>query len=152
MSRKFFVTWHEFHRDVQALAWNLPPKSWKGIVAVTRGGLVPAALLARSLNIKLIETVSISSYDDVLDRQAEPDIIKNLPEEDDGEGWLVVDDLVDTGETLKIVRGMFPKAHYATVYAKAQGKKNVDSYVAEVNAWIVFPWEEEAPERLFSLS
>ncbi len=152
MPKIFFITWHEFHRDAQALVWNLPDRSWKGIVAVTRGGLVPAAILARNLDIKLIETVCVSSYDDRTDTQAKATILKGLPEGDDGEGWLVVDDLIDTGHTVQIIRKMFPKAYYATVYAKSKGKKYVDSYVSEVNAWIVFPWEEEAPERLFSLS
>ena len=71
MGQKYFsVSWDEFHRDSRALVWKLAElpnskaKSWKGLVAVTRGGMVPAAIVARELEIRLIETVCISSYDD----------------------------------------------------------------------------------------
>lgn len=150
MEKKYYITWSEFHRDVQALVWNLPRRQWKGIVAITRGGLVPTALLAKDLDIKHIETVCISSYDDASHQQSKAVVIKGLPPGDDGTDWLVVDDLVDTGATIKIIKNMFPRAFYATVYAKAQGKVLVDTYVSEINAWIVFPWEEDAPERLMA--
>jgi xanthine phosphoribosyltransferase len=60
-----------------------------------------------------------------------------------GEGVLVVDDLVDTGKTAKVVRDMLPKAHFATVYAKPAGKPLVDTFVTEVaqDSWIYFPWD-----------
>ena len=61
----------------------------------------------------------------------------------DGEGILVVDDLVDSGRTLELIREMYPKAHLATVYAKPKGKPMVASYVTEVSqdTWIFFPWD-----------
>jgi xanthine phosphoribosyltransferase len=61
----------------------------------------------------------------------------------DGEGILVVDDLVDSGRTLELIREMYPKAHLVTVYAKPQGKAMVESYVTEVSqdTWIFFPWD-----------
>ena len=63
----------------------------------------------------------------------------------DGSGWLVVDDLVDTGTTARIVRALLPKAHFATVYAKPQGRPQVDTFVTEVSqdTWILFPWDTE---------
>ncbi|MDG2286107.1 MAG: phosphoribosyltransferase family protein, partial [Alphaproteobacteria bacterium] len=64
---------------------------------------------------------------------------------EDGEGWLIVDDLVDTSETLKKVRSLFTKAHFATVYAKPAGRPLVDTFVTEVSqdTWIYFPWDLE---------
>jgi len=150
LSRKIFITWREFHRDVQILSLALPKIKWQGIVAVTRGGLVPAAILARSLDIKLIETVCISSYDDKTHKQSSAKVLKNISKEKEGDGWLVIDDLVDKGTTAKIIKEMLPKAHYASIYAKEKGKSYADSYVSEINAWIVFPWEETETERLFS--
>ena len=88
-----------------------------GIVAITRGGLVPAHIIARELDIRVIDTVCISSYDDQTQREA--DVLKSVA--GDGAGWLIVDDLVDTGATGRIVREMLPKAHFATVYAKPAG-------------------------------
>ena len=59
------------------------------------------------------------------------------------DGVLVIDDLVDTGRTLEAARTLFPKAHFASVYAKPQGKPLVDSFVTEVSqdTWIYFPWD-----------
>ena len=63
----------------------------------------------------------------------------------DGAGWLIIDDLVDTGRTAKAVRDMLPKAHFATVYAKPAGRPLVDTYITEVSqdTWILFPWDIE---------
>lgn len=138
------LSWADIQRDTRILAdmlAELPP--FTGIVAVTRGGLVPAAILARELNIQLVETVGVSTYDDRDIR--EPQVIKALAGAlvGDGDGWLVVDDLVDTGATLQVLRAMLPKAHFATIYAKPQGQPLVDSFatVFAQTTWISFPWE-----------
>lgn len=142
------VTWEQLQRDCRALAARLLPLGpWKGIHAVTRGGLAPAAILARELDIRLIDTICVSSYD--WKNQGEAAMLKQ-PEaamlkqpEGDGEGWLVVDDLVDTGSTARLVRELLPKAHLAVVYAKPAGKPLADTYVTEVgqDTWILFPWD-----------
>ncbi|MGE5517727.1 MAG: xanthine phosphoribosyltransferase [Bacteroidota bacterium] len=138
------LSWADVQRDTRILAdmlAELPP--FTGIVAVTRGGLVPAAILARELDIQVVETVGVSTYDDRDIR--EPRIIKALAESmvGDGAGWLVVDDLVDTGATLQVLRTMLPKAHFATIYAKPQGQPLVDSFatVFAQTTWISFPWD-----------
>src|ERR1700720_2830006 len=61
----------------------------------------------------------------------------------EGKGVLIVDDLVDTGQTAKIVRGLLPRAHFATVYAKPMGRPLVDTFITEVSqdTWIFFPWD-----------
>jgi len=145
MSRRYPVNWQEFYLNAQALAWRLNEgKTWKGMIAITRGGLVPAAIVARELGIRKIDTVSIISYDDN-DKQIAPSIIKTCEVGDFGKDWLVIDDLVDTGATAKVVRDMLPQAHIAAIYAKPSGKDLVDTFMTEVSqdTWIVFPWEEE---------
>lgn len=142
--KTFPVTWEQLHRDSRALAWRLLEKEYfKGIVAITRGGLVPAAVVARELGIHLVDTVCVSSYD-WQDQRGEVEILKPL--QMDGEGWLLIDDLVDTGRTAEAVRAMLPKAHFATVYAKPKGRPLVDSFVTEVSqdTWILFPWDSES--------
>lgn len=142
--KAFPVSWEELHRTSKALAWRLTEIGpFRGIIAVTRGGLVPAAVVARELEIRLIETACISSYDDK--NQGKLDVIKSAPEAGDGTGWLIVDDLVDTGETAKALRVMLPKAHFATAYAKPAGRPLVDTFVTEVSqdTWIYFPWDME---------
>ncbi len=143
--KRFLVSWDQFHRDCKALAWRLVDKNphWKGIIAITRGGMIPAGIVARELEIKLVETVGVSSYDDKTQRQA--NIIKSFNANivGDGDGWLVIDDLVDSGNTAKILRNMLPKAHIATVYAKPTGEPLADTYVTWVSqdTWIYFPWD-----------
>ena len=142
-ARRYFpVSWEELHRDARALSWRLAERGpFEGIVAVTRGGLVPAHIVARELDIRLIDTICVSSYDEQMQR--EPQILKRV--EGSGAGWLIVDDLVDTGKTGRLVREMLPEAHFATVYAKPAGRPVVDTFVTEVSqdTWILFPWDME---------
>ncbi|WP_176083456.1 xanthine phosphoribosyltransferase [Martelella sp. HB161492] len=145
--KAFPVSWDQFHRDARALAWRLAglDKSFHAIVCVTRGGLVPTAIISRELNIRLIETVCIASYHDYT-TQGETSLLKGITADllkDGGEGVLIVDDLTDTGNTAREVRDMLPKAHLACVYAKPQGVPCVDTFVTEVSqdTWIYFPWD-----------
>ncbi len=145
MARHYFtVTWDQLHRDARALAWRLIELGpFQGIVAITRGGLIPAAIIARELEIRLVETVCIATYDE--EAIGETRVMKAPLAAGDGEGFLIVDDLVDTGATARCVRQMLPKAHLATVYAKPAARSLVDSFVTEVSqdTWIMFPWDTE---------
>ncbi len=143
-ARTYPISWEQLHRDARALAWRLlNHNDYNGIVAITRGGLVPAAIIARELDLRIVDTVCISSYTGKT-QQPTTRILKNF--EGDGEGWLLVDDLVDTGKTAQTVRNLIPKAHFATVYAKPAGKPLVDTYITEVSqdTWILFPWDTES--------
>lgn len=144
--KAFHVSWDQFHRDARALAWRLAElERFTAIVAITRGGLVPAAIIARELELRVLETICIASYD-ADNRQGKLEVLKPIaPEIAAGGGAriLVVDDLADTGATVRIVRKLLPKAHVATVYAKPQGRPYVDSFMTEVSqdTWIYFPWD-----------
>jgi len=141
----FPVSWEELHRHSKALAWRLMNGgAWEGIVAITRGGLVPAAIVARELEIRVIDTLCVASYEEMA--QGELRVLKTAKRAvGEGAGWLIVDDLVDTGKTARAVRDMLPKAHFATVYAKPAGRPLVDTFVTEVSqdTWILFPWDTE---------
>ncbi|WBU54255.1 xanthine phosphoribosyltransferase [Paracoccus sp. SCSIO 75233] len=142
----FHVSWDQLHRDARALAWRLDGTDWRAVVAITRGGMVPAMIVARELDIRTIDTISVRSYRGTgpVD-QGDLEVLKR-PDDTlmgEGEDILIVDDLVDSGRTLELVRQMYPKAHFATVYAKPKGKPIVQSYVTEVSqdTWIFFPWD-----------
>lgn len=142
-NKEFFVSWEELHRATRELARRqLPAEQWRGIIAVTRGGLVPAAIVARELNIRVVDSICISSYDHQSQRD-EATILKDVSATDDGEGFLVIDDLVDTGNTLRVLKQRFPKARFITVYAKPAGLPLADDYEAELtqDTWIHFPWD-----------
>ncbi len=137
------VTWQILHQDVRKLATLLAPYNFKGIVAVARGGLVPAGILAKECNIRLVETACIGSCDERV-HAPEARVIKAFSR-DEGKDWLVVDDMTATGRTAALLRTMLPKAHIAVLYAKAQGMPQVHSYVAEVpqDSWLLFPWDSQ---------
>ena len=145
----FPVSWDQFHRDARALTWRLSAHGpFSAIVAITRGGLVPAAIVARELDVRLIETICVASYHDY-SSQGELKVMKTVAADlieragGNGKGILIVDDLVDTGKTARVVREMLPEAHFATVYAKPQGRPLVDTFITEVSqdTWIYFPWD-----------
>ena len=146
-NKMFPVSWTELHRDARALAWRLADLGpFKGLVAITRGGLVPAAIVARELEHAADRhRLLLDLRPHGAGRQGRA-LKGTLAEKDTGEGWLIVDDLVDTGVTARAVRAILPKAHFATVYAKPAGRPTVDSYITEVSqdTWILFPWDQEA--------
>ena len=149
LSKDYVITWDKMHRDAMALAALLSGKGlgkgrWRGILAITRGGMVPACIVARELGILLVDTFCISTYDDKTMGYSQ--ILKApaiIPGGSEGADWLVIDDLVDTGGTFRVIRQHYPKAHFACLYAKPDGKPTVDTFISEVSqdTWIHFPWE-----------
>ncbi|WP_118842089.1 xanthine phosphoribosyltransferase [Haemophilus haemolyticus] len=143
MSEKYVVTWDMFQMHARKLSERLLPASqWKGIIAVSRGGLFPAAVLARELGLRHIETVCIASYHDH-NNQGELQVLHAAQVPNGGEGFIVVDDLVDTGDTARAIRQMYPNAKFVTVFAKPAGAELVDDYVIDIpqNTWIEQPWD-----------
>jgi xanthine phosphoribosyltransferase len=144
---EIIISWIELHRDARYLSGLLHKiRDWKGIIAITRGGLVPAGLVARELDLRLIDTICVVSYATgaagvAAMEQGKVTVLKGI--EGDGEGYLLIDDLVDTGKTAQVVRKLLPKAYFATLYAKPEGRPFVDLCVKEFkqNKWIHFPWD-----------
>lgn len=149
----FHVSWDQIHRDSRALAWRLDKRgpndgAWRAVVAITRGGMAPAMIVARELDIRTVDTISVKSYHSTggkADDRREAQVLKAPDAElmGDGEGILILDDLVDSGKTLELVRKLYPKAHFACVYAKPEGEKQADTYITSVSqdTWIFFPWD-----------
>ncbi|WP_438957137.1 xanthine phosphoribosyltransferase [Cognatiyoonia sp.] len=149
----FHISWDQIHRDSRALAWRLDGKgpddgAWRAVVAITRGGMAPAMIVARELDIRTVDTISVMSYHSgggKADQRREAKVLKS-PDTyimGDGTGILIVDDLVDSGKTLELVRQLYPRAHFATVYAKPEGEPQVDTFITGVSqdTWIFFPWD-----------
>lgn len=149
----FHVSWDQLHRDARALAWRLDGHGpddggWKAVVAITRGGMAPAMIVARELDIRTVDTISVKSYHSgggKADQRRDAEVLKapSLDIMGDGTGILIIDDLVDSGKTLELVRSLYPNAHFACVYAKPEGEKQADTYITSVSqdTWIFFPWD-----------
>ncbi|MFZ1078623.1 MAG: xanthine phosphoribosyltransferase [Methylovirgula sp.] len=144
--KAYHVSWDQFHRDARALAWRLAETGrFAAIVGIARGGLVPAAIVARELNLRVVECVAVVSYEHTT-QEGPPKIVKPIAPEivrGEGEGVLIIDDLVDTGATARVVRALLPRAHFACVYAKPLGRPHIDTFMTEVSqdTWIYFPWD-----------
>lgn len=144
---EIFVSWDEIQTLCHELAQEVVARGLRRdkILAITRGGLFPAGLLARELNIKRIETIGIITYDSgssgigtagqaSLVKDADPGFLKDC---------LIVDDLVDTGTTLDFIRPKTDGCSFLTVFAKPEGENRVDLFARAVpqDTWIRFPWD-----------
>ncbi len=145
MSEKYYISWQDFHRDVKNLADKIRVSgNYSQIIAVSRGGLLPAGILAYELDIRKTQTINMSSYDHNYERRRDEDIELECHIDVVDEHTLIVDDLADTGRTFQILRKKFPQAHFACVYAKPQGGADAGIFARALpEQWIVFPWDVE---------
>jgi xanthine phosphoribosyltransferase len=136
------LSWAEIERDAHALAdWLRQGPPIVGLIAVSRGGLIPAALIARDLDVRMVESIAVATYEG---KQAgQPRLLKPAAVNDQGEGWVIVDDLVDRGHTARFVRALLPRARFVCLYAKPEGRPFADKVIGdfEQQVWLKFPWE-----------
>ncbi|UYH51665.1 xanthine phosphoribosyltransferase [Candidatus Kirkpatrickella diaphorinae] len=137
------ITWDQLHADARRLARTLlGAKSYRGILAIARGGLIPAAIMARELDIRRVQTILIESYTGLrAETRGTVKVLEQPPLDAGGAGYLIIDDLVDTGETARIVRELYPESTFACLYAKPLGRSRADYYTREVrqDIWVLFP-------------
>ena len=148
---KHYISWEIFHKDVlelsKKIAHIIKKEQIKGIVTITRGALVPSAIIANEFNIRKIEAISLKSYDK---NQNQCDIeVLSLPYEalkERGNNWIIIDELVDTGNTLAYIENLMPKALFFSVYLKEIKFPYLKSYVKSFSqdTWLVFPWEKDS--------
>lgn len=152
------LSWNKVNDDAARLARLIHPQlnHKHELVAVTRGGLVPAAILAHELGIKRVETVGISSYHATNAPQAirteerqNAKFVKSLNGKDDGLNKIFIDDLTDTGQTFQLLRKHYPKAILCSLYAKPAGASTADFYIESFSqsVWLNFPWEHYSPSN-----
>lgn len=152
LSMETVLSWADIIEDTELLAERIKefhPHPFIAMIAITRGGLIPAGLLSRKLDLRCISTMSLASYTEDnqpsqvlwLDHHSKRKELEtyNLL----GKDLLVVDDLSDSGKTFSFVQEMLPQATYATLYSKPQGRKAVNVCVRTFpqSCWLKFPWE-----------
>lgn len=148
--QKIVFSWQEIEKDTIAVVEKVKKSgiAYKGLVVVSRGGLAVAALVSRLLNIKLLDIMCVASYNCVSSDKVELEVLKNpdLAQRDNGENWLVIDDLIDSGDTYKYIASILPKADFACLYNKLDkenliNKKIIFARNCITDSWIEFPWE-----------
>jgi xanthine phosphoribosyltransferase len=143
------VSWDDFHRHTIQLAHMIQAKGmWKAVAGISRGGLTPASIVARELDIRMVSTIGIASYHDYKTQgelkmltSIAPEVLEMCPK---GEGLVIVDDLLDTGNTFRKINLLLPKAHRAAVFAKRPAL-DVDTHFITIpnETWIYLPWDTQ---------
>lgn len=146
---KMVLTWEWVDRAAAAMTRHFLAKGrpFDAIVAVTRGGMPLACMLAQGLNIRAIYTVS------VITKHSDPSLehpvvcLAGIPLFAlDSDKVLVVDDICDTGDTFRLLKQHMPKAWFTAPISKPQGLDAVDTYLTTIDQdiWVEFPWELES--------
>lgn len=140
------LSWDTIYKDTLILARMLGARKFTSVIAITRGGLIPAAIVAQKLKLKVIDTVCLESYTGK--KRGSINLLKSSEKfslESKGENILIIDDLVDSGSTVEFLKNIYPKACFAVVYAKPKRKELIDFYAVDVeqDSWIEFPWEDK---------
>lgn len=138
--REYKVSWEEVIKLCDRLALKLESGEYKKIIAVSRGGLIPACLLAHRLKINRIECFNVNK----LDPDGGADLVR-YQFISNHQGSLVVDEIVDTGYTFTTIRKILPYATYVALFTKERGAADIDFVGYEKalldDTWVIFPWQ-----------
>jgi uncharacterized protein len=143
-------SWKDTEKSIGSISEKIFSSGFKPdvLVAISRGGLIPARLLSDCLNVPLLYTVRISFYTSVGIRKEEPEITQPLSVDVTGKAVLIVDDVSDSGKSLvladKYVRSLHPaQAKTATLHFKPGSIFKPDFFDSTTEAWVVYPWEKD---------
>ncbi len=147
------ITWEEYGRLVARLAESVKTsgRDFDLVIGIARGGIPVAMVVADELGVK-IDIINVKSYTGISER-SKPRILSTLTEEVRGKKLLLVDDLVDEGDTMESIAGYLARSKpsslvTAVIFTKPWSKLKPDFSVEEVNEWVVFPWEKGEVSRL----
>ncbi|WP_448852685.1 phosphoribosyltransferase [Corynebacterium sp. 335C] len=153
LEQKELLTWEGFGAAQRELAQQIVDSGYEPeiIIAVARGGLLPAGALSYSMGVKLSDAINVEFYTDVHETLPDPVLLEPLLDVDsiDNRRLLVVDDVADSGRTLHLVLELLAKhgaeVRSAVLYAKSASVISPDYVWKRTDEWIVFPWSAEAP-------
>ena len=140
------LTWDDISKDCAKLAEKIKHLQFTSVIGLGRGGLIPATILANTLDIQKVYNIGCCSYKNML-RHETLLVYQYVPKDIAiGNGLvLIVDDLVDSGKTFKELADNFTlcKFRTATLYVKSKTEFYPDYYVETVSNddWLILPWE-----------
>lgn len=132
-------TWHEIELLVEKISHTIQGtgKKYDAILAITNGGIIPAKLVARELEINHIQFIPIRN------KQLH---MEEMPQLDKSIKYLIVDDIYDTGNTFTKVYDIVREFDFEFAFLMTRYKDNNAKLAAKVlnhKKWIVFPWERK---------
>lgn len=160
--RYLHLTWMDVQRLSEKLADQIAESGFRPdiIVAVSRGGFDPARILSDELNIRSLASLQVIYYAGINERNDKPQVKYPLNADISGLNVLVVDDVADSGNSLKVVKeyidSLGPReVRMATLHHKPWSTFEPDFYAESVDKWIIYPWEpresiEDIREKLLS--
>jgi hypothetical protein len=141
-------TWNQIYNMLLNLADKIRKNGFKPdiIVGVSRGGWPPARVLSDLMDNPNLANVRAEFYLGVAETKGEPTLTQPVSVDVAGKKVLVVDEIADTGQSLKLVREHIirqgaEEVKIATVYYKPWSIIKPDYYEKETSCWVVFPWE-----------
>ena len=148
-----YISWPEYGNLAEALAEKVRSggKKFDLVIGIARGGMPVAMVVSDHLGVK-VDFINVKSYDGI-GRRTAPRILSTVTEDIEGESVLIVDDLVDQGDTIKTLKQYLderrPKAlETAVLFKKPWSKFGPEYYLEVVDRWIVFPFELFEVNRL----
>ncbi len=160
--RYLYITWMDVQRLSEKLADQIAESGFRPdlIVAVSRGGFDPARILSDELNIRSLASLQVIYYAGVNERNEKPQVMYPLNADIAGLNVLVVDDVADSGNSLKVVKeyveSLGPReVRIATLHHKPWSTFEPDFFAESADKWIIYPWEpresiEDIREKLLS--
>jgi len=144
--QKQYITWDEINhwsgKLAEKIAADCDDLQQATLVAVSRGGLIPAQIVAYKLNIRDVRVMKLISYDENNVRGETKDI--STDRLFDGSDVYIIDDLADSGDTIKYLRQKYPSSKMCTLLQKTCCKEHPDICVREniaKDTCLVFPWD-----------
>ena len=145
--REIFISWEDFQRYADNIVSDIKQngKKYDVIVGVARGGLFLAGYLSYHLGVKEVDIVNVQTYENK--KIVDPRVL-DLPKQIIGENILLVDDILDSGTTFRILSEWMdqPNKKYDRAVLVDKGKSSIKAeYVGlAVNSdcWVVYPWED----------
>ncbi len=148
MIKKLYYSWRDLEKDCRRLAKILENKKLDCIVGISRGGVIPAAMLAHLLDNKKLYTIGYSYYTGKV-KNKKLVSVSSIPKELQDKKILLVDDVVDSGKTMeRAIRDLEKRKNKIVSVAlhyksKLKPKVKPDYFAGDAGtAWVVYPWEE----------
>ena len=147
-------SWEQIYEMLIEIADRIQRNSFKPdvIVGVCRGGWAPARVMSDLLDNPKLANVRAEFYLGVAETKGEPVITQTVSTSVKGKKVLVMDDVADTGNSLRLVKTHLldkgaTDVKIATIYYKPWSVLTPDYYIKKTSLWVIFPWERKETIR-----